>query len=611
MTRSRLWALAGVLGVGATALGVYLGYLPGVKKSDETAAIAWAVDPRHGEPDVPPEGRSLFDYLVTEERLGKRIYNVPYPFEALLNRIEREVRADASGLPPVKRLLIPMGRSLQRAVAAPDFFKYPRAVVAVDGMPVVRNSVAGIWLKDKLYLGFQEKSSVVEVISYNEAAGRFEFQLVKDYRAGTTPKVVYAKRALCTSCHQNAAPIFARPLWDETNANDKVKKLLQAERRAYYGFPLTVGVDIAYAFDNATDHANRFQVLQRLWRDGCGPSGPGDECRAALFVVVLRHRLSGEDRLGSHDERFREAVAVPMESAFAKYWPNGLAISNPDVANRDPLEDDRDMDKEVPGGSAPPPLNRAALAERAEVSTVHEPLAPRAPLEIWHAPARDGELLPRLVAGLSQFLSPADVGWLRSRLPVDDISQAVGKMNTEARVGKHDAFSDKPFRRAVLMRELSAVLGLPAQPWCCVDTAGFMPAAVDEPPPALASSTTDALRVFERYCAACHRTPEASPPNFLFGTTEEVEVKLDRCAERLFFRLSMWELPEDRRPKTGMPPSPALAALSVPVHAWAEHADLALLKAEVAARLAKRTASPPKLSDLQKRGYSNLRSCLH
>jgi hypothetical protein len=99
----------------------------------------------------------------------------------------------------VKQVLIPLGRSLQRDSAAPDYFGYPRAVVAVDGEP---GGPGELYVKDRLYLGYQEKANLIEVISYNEDAGRFEFQVVTDYRAGGTPQVV-ANRAVCTACHRS------------------------------------------------------------------------------------------------------------------------------------------------------------------------------------------------------------------------------------------------------------------------------------------------------------------------------------------------------------------------------------------------------------------------
>src|SRR3546814_5552801 len=100
--------------------------------------------------------------------------------------------------------------------AAPDFFAHPRIVAAVTG----EGDDAAALLKDRLYIGYQEQSALLEVISYNEAAGRFEFQLVHDYRAGATPRVSYARRELCAACHQNLAPIFSRPLRSEEHTSE-------------------------------------------------------------------------------------------------------------------------------------------------------------------------------------------------------------------------------------------------------------------------------------------------------------------------------------------------------------------------------------------------------
>ena len=152
---------------------------------------AWATDPAVPGPTLPPVGRSLFDFVAAD--------GVPFPFEALVRKVE----ADAGCAPGecVKPVLIPLGRSLQRTAAAPDFFAFPRVVVAVTG-----EGAGPMLARDRLYLGYQEKANLVEVISYNEAAARFEFQLVRDYRAGGTPRVVYANRDVCTACHQNHAP---------------------------------------------------------------------------------------------------------------------------------------------------------------------------------------------------------------------------------------------------------------------------------------------------------------------------------------------------------------------------------------------------------------------
>ena len=228
----------------------------------------WVVDPEDPSVNLPPIGRSLFDFLVTEPEGNSKAYRVPFPFSALMKTIEKRLGAEHLSS-PLKRVLVPLGRSLQRNAAKPKFFKYPRAVVAVDTEPLTQPGYSGMLLKDRLYLGYQEKANLIEVISYNEAAGRFEFQIVRDYRPEGNPQVFYANRAVCTVCHQNQAPIFARPLWDETNANPRIASLLRAEQRTFYGFPIEQGVDIPFAIDSATDRANEFSAYQLLWQEGC------------------------------------------------------------------------------------------------------------------------------------------------------------------------------------------------------------------------------------------------------------------------------------------------------------------------------------------------------
>lgn len=355
----------------------------------------WVIDPAVAGDNLPAAGRSLFDQLFAITRDdGRAVIDLPFPFTALLARLDAKLAPDpASALPPAKRVLIPLGRSLQRTAAAPDYFTYPRVVVAVDGQPA---SNFAPYLKDRLYLGYQEKSAVLEVISYNEAAGRFEFQLVKDYRAGGQPQVFYANRNLCFACHQNGAPIFSRALWDETNANPQAASLLAAElatnSRLFYGIPPERGVDIPYAIDNATERANGFALTQRLWREGCGASDlPARRCRAGLYTAALRHALS-DGQAWAPDTAFRHSVADRLLPEARRRWPGGLAIGNPDLPNRNPLADVTTW-----------PTDSAARIARSHVPARFDPLLPRPPREIWQAGAPGA--LNTLLAGLAEFIS--------------------------------------------------------------------------------------------------------------------------------------------------------------------------------------------------------------
>jgi hypothetical protein len=384
----RQWSLA-IIG-GALAAAIAWPNVGWGQRSDESAPPEWVASPAQAGPDLPPTGRSLFDFVATREVDGRRVYDIPFPFEAFTARVAVRAGCEVDAR-CIKAVLIPLGRSLQRTAAAPEYFKYPRAVVAVDGEPPAG---AHALLKDRLYLGYHEKAAVIEAISWNEAAGRFEFQIVQDYRPGGAPRVSYARRAVCTACHQNLAPIYSRQVWDETNANPRVAAALAKFRDSFYGIPVHRGVDIPDAIDAATDRANRFALMQRLWREACGTDAiAAARCRSALLTAALQYRLTGDRTFDARAPEWREAFLPVFDAAFSARWPGGLAIGNPDIPNRDPLL--------MEGGRLAEGL---ALAH---VAAPFDPLAPRRPIEVL----RNGQANTpqRVVAWLAGFIAAADV----------------------------------------------------------------------------------------------------------------------------------------------------------------------------------------------------------
>jgi hypothetical protein len=920
----------------------------------------WAVDPGDPGPSLPPVGRSLFDQLVSEPGPGggEAVYRVPFPFAELVRRVEEALGQDAEEVPrpgaaeepepapapPLRRVLIPFSRSLQRNAARPEFFRYPRALLAVDGEGVpLGGSPAGPaatpdWvglpaspgrphllhrlLKDRLFLGYQEKAGVLEVISYNEEAGRFEFQVVRDYRPGAEPQVVYAPRALCATCHQNAAPIFSRQLWDETNANPRIARELRragrAAAREVYGFPLEVGVEVPFAFQSSADRANLLAVYQLLWREGCGgagepvtppisparpatpprlspflsppqPSRSPQEggareraCRAALFTAVLQQALGG--RFDAAAPAFRDRFTAPFEEAWQARWPGGLAVPDPDLPDRDPLAEEATGPLQL---SLPQSLEAtqaallAGLVRESHVPAPLEPLNLRPPLETW-LPGRAS--VERLVAGLADFLPGADLAALDRRLyalgrsagesrrrvgadcrftlrrpaaggqidrlkftcgpaarsaagggagagrpaaagrpagggaggtvaegrpagaagagglsvegrvfldgkrvaggeveglalggaeettdlavvggavsarvgrwelrldlrrklsllhardprgdavetlnfslpapaaaaatspplapvpgqeparrvpaaagapdggapepgapdaagpglpirvpqppaaapaeeettgraelilladfpravrTIDELaSEAIAGSASQAALGSASATSSEaapaplfgaaPFRPSALIEALFARLGIAAPPGAGATLSGLAHPSLGGPATPIpgdsaatsaaagqptaggrsAPAAAAAVAVLHRYCSTCHQTAEPAPPNFLSGDPGQVESNLAHCAERLYFRLSMWQLAEDRRSKTPMPPMTAFPALQLDPSAWPRHPDLLLLTSYAADLLRRQTGAPPSLADLANRGYESLRSCL-
>ena len=253
-------------------------------------------------------------------------------------------------------------------------------------------------LKDRIYLGYQETSDLVEVISYNEAAGRFEFQVVRDYREGGARQVVYARRAMCAACHQNRrrssrARCGRRPT--PTRASPRrspARRQRGTQPGRYHGVPIHRGVDVPNAIDAATDRANLLGAWQLLWRAGCGDGAAGARCRSAALVAALQYRLTDERAFDERSPAWRDELAPALGRAWNARWPAGLAIPSPDIPNRDPL----------PPEGARPVTGLAA----AHVPAAFEPLAPRAPLEVWTAPGP--ETARRLVAGLAGFVTAAE-----------------------------------------------------------------------------------------------------------------------------------------------------------------------------------------------------------
>lgn len=376
MTRWR--RLAGTVLV---ATGLALGGRTGA--AAEPVALVGPDDPG---PSIPPAGISLFDELFATED-G---HDVPYPFERLLDALNARI-APAT----VVTALIPIGRSLQRYAAHPDYFASPRVVVAIDGEPSTWREP---FLKDRLFLGFQPAASAMEIISYNETAGRFEFQEIVGYGAPTSSDVRYASRDICVPCHQGHAPIFSRPLWEESNANLQIAAELSALGSAFHGAPVRQGVDRLNDFDLATDRANRIAVVNRLWNEGCGEGPTGANCRAALLGGALRYRLSG-----ARAEWRPEATAAvqAVHERLTALWPSGLGTPSPDLPNRNPL-------LELASAGSPDKI--------LDTDGAMNPETRRPILLQWSSGAEPAETFADVARAAASAFARSDIAWLDRRL---------------------------------------------------------------------------------------------------------------------------------------------------------------------------------------------------
>jgi hypothetical protein len=375
--------------------------------TSEISAATWIADPAAPGPDEPPVGRSLFDDVLApaNDASGTRAVTVPFPFEKLTALIAS--RLGPAEDPPLAQVLIPIGRSLQRDANVPDFFASPRVVAAVH-RDTGASGEGVLFLKDRLFLGYQARAAIIEIISYNDEAGRFEFQIVRDYREGVTPRVEYAERRVCLTCHQGHGPIFPQPLWDETNANQAIRTALREHASQFFGVPVDQGIDTPQFIDDATGRANLFSAYQLFWREGCGDSG---ECRASALVSMLQYRLSGLHHAVGAASQDANRFAEALSKHWARAWPGGLKVANPGIPNRTPLETFRRAG-ERSGVAAALNTGTAEFAKQVQstlTNPIFEPRTPRAPLEIWTAADADHEFYQKTIAGLASFFSIADI----------------------------------------------------------------------------------------------------------------------------------------------------------------------------------------------------------
>lgn len=471
----------------------------------ERARQAGAAGPVSGKVistgDLPPEGtRSLFDHLIAQNE------QLPYPFEKLVALVQAQ---DPAGKPPLA-LLIPRGRSLLKAQA--DFDR-PRVLVAADFQAPGSEASLGLAARGQLFLGFVEDAAEIEVISYNEAAGRYEFQLVQDYRAGGQPRIVYARRAICTTCHQGAAPIFPQRPWNETNAHAAVAQRIVAARGPgpYLQVPEQVTLATPERFDELTDIANFVPVAQRVWLDGCGDGEPGAACRRLLLKVALAFAANP----GGFDAGGPGAQA--LRAAQARSWPaDGIAIAESDLRNRDPLAESagvrgwlRDLLTARRGERTPRSNEDLAEFERLpKLPPELDPVQLRPPKRVLAAADLDGAF------GLAQLFTAADVELLERAAGFDGDRLA-------AAVDRIDAafFAPAPFSRVRAINALLAAQRRPPMQYAFLDTSEMSPPqALGVPPLALAEGSP--LHPYARYCFACHRGNPARRLDFMAGPDE-------------------------------------------------------------------------------------------
>lgn len=486
--------------------------VPDITDSAKTSSVTFGPVSAKAIPqdDLPPAGtRSLFDHVLAQND------GLAYPFEKLVAVVQKQAPEGDAPL----AVMIPLGRSLLKASAD---FEHPRVVFAADYHAANTDAALGLAPRGQLFLGFVENANEIEVISYNEIAGRFEFQLVQNYCQGCVPRIVYARRAICQTCHQGGSPIFSLRPWQETNGQPEIaNRVIEARgSEPYLAVAAAQPLSAPERFDELTDVGNFIHVAQRIWLDGCGAQGA--ECRRLMLKLALRFL----DDPAAFDPQ--QPDARRLRELQAQAWPEqGIPVPDNDLVNRDPLLADegfrdrlRMLFSHRPG--AEPVKNNEdleAFEKLPKLPAVLDPLTPRPPKRVLRSTDLDG------VFGLAQFFTGSDHRMLLAAGGFVWIAALEGVDRLPA-----EFFAPTPFSRVKTLQALMTAGAIGdvrkdskarVRPdYCCLETAEMSPPLATGVPP-LTIAKDSVLEHFEQYCFACHRGNPAKRLNFMAGATEK------------------------------------------------------------------------------------------
>lgn len=351
---------------------------------------------------------SALDEIFSEKSGG-----APYPFEALVSALNARI-APAQ----VRTALIPIGRSLQRFSADPNYFASPRIVVAVD-----QDATTGPALKDRVFIGFQPASGIIEAIAFSEESGRFEFRTIEDYGADRPNIFAPVDRDICLTCHQGGAPIFSAPLWDETNGNPAISARLTGLGDTFHGVPVKRGIDEPDAFDQAVARANDLLAAQWLWRKVCDTGDQARRCRTGLLTAALRFRLGGDRAVAEN-----MVLTATLPDRLNADWPKGFALADFQIPSRNPAID---LAAGVPAGDI------------VQAEGVFDPETPRASRVIWPVSGDGIADMDRAVRSIAMLLPDRDIAAIASRLTAIEGERQQFQSACVARLARHETRPDE------------------------------------------------------------------------------------------------------------------------------------------------------------------------
>lgn len=476
-------------------------------------------------PDLPAVGSSLFDKLYSKKNAaGEIVYDVPNTIPALISRMTDD------GASMVDTFL-PFSRSLQRPRdLSYDPLLNPR-LVFTPSIDFFSPEKQDRFLAGNIFFGYSKPADQLEVISYNFEAGRYEFQIIKDF--SSDPKVYYVNRSKCLTCHQGQAGIFSRSVWPDTTegiGGDLIMEKLGFHDRVGVArvealakttellFGPLASTPVADSIDIATTASNSNVFQQKVWLYGC-ENDPS--CRLGLVMITLAPGESAGKPYIDHMKQVFKHLPEPNWPFYESHF-SGTDFGLSKVVDKY-------------GSIANVVSNRDALLEM--VSLIYN-------LSYFDNPAskREQVITVAETSEMTQLFAYVD---LLNDLPTTDIANALLRVFKQ----QPSLFSEHAMNSVEIMYALLTELHSPYakifSPWLNHPApkpalySGRMPPVFQE----------NALNIFSRHCASCHATDSNYPPGFLNGSEDDVKKNISLLKNKIISRLEHNSMPprkEDR-----------------------------------------------------------------
>lgn len=496
--------------------------------------------------DLPPVGRSVFDYVLATSDESKSKLVVPYPFENLIKLVKEQTKSKDPL--PVSVLFIPFGRSLQRFAAEPNFFKFPRVLIAPVSQPEYSETRIEMDLRDNLYIAYAEPSNMLEIISYNYEAARFEFQIVKNYQKDKKPELFYAPRALCTTCHEGEVPIFPSEPWSETNDNDLLAEEMIKARgsKTYFGYPLKIKDMHGRIFSDEVQKFD-FNVL------GSGKKYFAHKvvdkiCQGTIKEMIACRALGLKVSFAAHFNYWPGKnwdLLQQYKKLMDRYYQNNkiLVIPFPFLPDRDPVNNVGVFAESSHGPVAHFPHKKIGdnikkLADNLRnLPPSHDPKKTRIhelrlDRKSCNLPLNRKPIPYKKYCNTNYFIkifSMEDTLFIRDLLSkskkfeFDKFAALIDKMAEEALKSKDAALAQAKLQRRLLLRDLIYYAKKPkSKPYvCCQNKISDLPKLLAD-----GIGTTSifdkTIKQFMESCGRCHNKPQFDyPTQFLFGQNEK------------------------------------------------------------------------------------------